>query len=187
MAINPISIASSTAPNWLKEAQESLVAAANPGGMMGGLQAAAKGGNGSIKSYLASSQNSAASLAMISSSTAQASFDLINQMAAEAASKRTAERFAMQAKLNQQPANYTPGEPLAPTIYFDDGSTLDTVNNILTMVDGKQIDTVTGQEYIAPGSLIQMANGAYLDTKKNILTLPDGTKINTVTGLVITV
>jgi len=32
MAIAPVNIASATAGNWLKEAQESLTAAANPGG-----------------------------------------------------------------------------------------------------------------------------------------------------------
>jgi hypothetical protein len=72
-------------------------------------------------------------------------------------------------------------------IYFDDGTTLDTVNNILTRLDGKQIDTTTGQLYVEPGSIIQMANGAYLDTKNNILTMADGTKIDTITGLTITV
>jgi hypothetical protein len=55
----------------------------------------------------------------------------------------------------------------------------------MTKPDGTQIDTVTGQPYVEPGSLIQMANGAYLDTKKNILTMADGTKIDTVTGLTI--
>jgi hypothetical protein len=189
MAITAINIASATAPNWLKEAQESLAAAENAGGLMGSLQAAAApgGGDGSIKTFLANSQNNANSFALISSSTAQASFNLISQMASTAAQKRSDEQIAMLQKLNPMPVNYNPPKTLDPVIYFDDGSSLDTDKNILTMSDGKQIDTTTGQAYIEPGSLIQMANGAYLDTKNNILTMSDGTKIDTVTGLVITV
>ena len=154
--------------------------------MLGALGSAAKG-VGTIKSFLANSQNSAAGLALISSSTAQASLNLITQIGAEAAQKRAADKLAAQLKQNAQPTNFTPSEGLPAVVYFDDGSTLDTVNNIITMVNGKKIDATTGQIYIEPGSIIQMANGAYLDTKNNILTLSDGTKINTITGLIITV
>jgi hypothetical protein len=187
MAIAPISIASSTASNWLKEAQESLIASANPGGLLGTLQSAAKGGDGSIKSFLTNSETIAANFALISSSTTQAAFNLTLQMADAAAQKRADDKLNEQLKQLQQPVNYTPPHGLDPIIYFEDGTTIDTVNNILTKPDGKQIDTTTGQPYIEPGSLIQMANGAYLDTKNNILTMPDGTKIDTITGLTITV
>ena len=71
--------------------------------------------------------------------------------------------------------------------YFENGGSLDTSTNILTMANGKQIDTTTGLQYHEPGSIVSMANGAYLDTKNNILTMSDGTKIDTVTGLTITV
>ena len=185
MAVSSINIASSTASNWLKEAQESL--ATNPGGLLGTLQSAAKGGDGSIKTFMANSQSSANGLALISSSTSQAVFNMALQQAAAASQKRADDRLRAQLALNAQPTNYTPPHGLDPVVYFDDGATLDTVNNIFTNAAGKQIDTVTGQPYIEPGSLIQMANGAYLDTKNNILTLNDGTKIDTVTGLVITV
>jgi len=80
-----------------------------------------------------------------------------------------------------------PKNVLDPIIFFDDGSTIDTNSNILTMADGTQIDTTTGTKVIDTSSLIQMANGAYLDTKNNVLTMPDGTKIDTVTGLKISV
>ena len=76
-----------------------------------------------------------------------------------------------------------PENKLDPFIYFDDGSSIDTNNNILTTKDGKQIDITTGLEVIDTSSIMQLANGAYLDTKNNILTLPDGTRIDIVTGL----
>ena len=97
------------------------------------------------------------------------------------------ERIALAQKINPLQTNYTPPAELDPVIYFEDGTTIDTANNIMTMSNGKQIDTTTGLEYHEPRSLISMANGAYLDTKNNILTMTDGTKIDTVTGLKITV
>ena len=68
-------------------------------------------------------------------------------------------------------------------IFFENGSTLDTVNNILTLNDGSQIDATTGLEYVAPESLVQFGNGSYLNTKTNVMTMSDGTRIDTVTGL----
>ena len=73
-----------------------------------------------------------------------------------------------------------------PFIYFNDGSSIDTANNVLTMANGTQIDTTTGLQIIDQSSIISMANGAYLDTKNNILHMSDGTKVDTVTGLKIT-
>jgi hypothetical protein len=186
MAVSSINIASSTATNWLKEAQESLAAAANPGGLLGTLQGAATSKPGSLKQFFVNSQNAANGLSLISSNTQQAVFNMILQQAQEAQEKRRADRLAQLLAQSAQSTNYTPPRELDPIIYFEDGTTLDTVNNIFTNVDGKQIDAVTGQPYIEPGSLIQMANGAYLDTKNNILTLTDGTKIDTITGIVIT-
>ena len=148
MPIAPVNAASATAPNWLKEAQESLVAAANPGGLLGTLQDARKV-SGSIKSFLAKSQNQAANLALISSSTAQASVNLIGQMASAAQEKRLADQFALQQKLNPKPVNYNPPTTLDPFLYFKDGSYLDTENNILTMSDGTKIDTVSGLKITA--------------------------------------
>jgi len=182
--IAPISIASATAGNWLKEAQESLIAAETQGGLLGTLRDA-RHANGSIKSFLARSQNTAADIALIAQSSGDSVRELTLQMAAEAFQKRVAERLAAAQKQSAPQKNYTPPKGLDPFIYFDDGSSIDTQNNILTLADGTQIDTTTGLPYVEPGSLIQMANGAYLDTKNNILTLPDGTKIDTVTGLIV--
>jgi len=184
MAIAPISIASATASNWLKEAQESLTAAANPGGLMGALQNA-RNANGSIKSFLAGSQKMAAGFALISLDTLESARILTAQQASDAFQKRSDERLEALLKQSQQPKNYTPPQGLDTVIYFADGSTLDTVNNIFTMSDGKQIDATTGNEYVDESALIRMANGAYLDTKNNILMMADGTKIDTITGLIV--
>jgi hypothetical protein len=178
------SIASSTAPNWLKEAQESIAATENPGGLMGMLQDSRY--PASIKNFLAKSQSTAANLALITQSTAQSQSTLTLQMADAAQQKRTEERIALLQKLNRQQSNFNPPAKLDPFIYFQDGSSIDTENNILTMSNGTQIDTTTGLQIIDHSSIISMANGAYLDTKNNILTMSDGTKIDTVTGLKVT-
>jgi hypothetical protein len=185
-SIAPTSIASSTASNWLKEAQESLLASQNPGGLMGALQSSTNK-PGSIKTFLTNSQNSAANLALITQSSAQSAGSLAAQMASTAAQKRAADRMALQQKLNPPPpTNYTPAQGLDPVIYFDDGSSIDTGSNIMTMANGTQIDTTTGLQVIDTSSIVNLANGAYLDTKNNIMTMSDGTRIDTVTGLVIT-
>jgi len=186
MAIASVNAASSTSSNWLKEAQDSLVAAETPGGLLGALQDA-RDSSGSVKSFLAKSQNTTASLALIAQSSQTSAGALYAQMAASAAQKRATDQAAFAAKLNPVQTNYTPPAGLDPIIYFDDGSTIDTTTNLWTKADGTQIDTTTGQPFIDPASIVTMANGAYLDTKNNILTMSDGTRVDTVTGLKITV
>jgi hypothetical protein len=185
MKIAAFNAASATASNWLKEAQESIAASEAPGGMMGALQDARAGY--SIKTFLAKSQNNLYAMAQIAQGAQSSAGTLALRMADAAAQKRQDEMAALIAKLNPQQTNYTPPAELDPVIYFEDGSSIDTSRNILTRVDGKQFDTVTGLEYHEPGSIVSMANGAYLDTKNNILTMSDGTKVDTVTGLKITV
>jgi hypothetical protein len=186
MAISSINAASATSSNWLKEAQESIAASQSQGGLMGMLNDA-RNDPGSLKSVLTKSANAAASLASMAASAQTASNNLMLQMQSEAQDKRLEEKMALYAKMNPQITNYTPPKGLDAFIYFDDGSSIDTVNNILTLSDGTtQIDITTGLEVIDPNSIFQLANGAYLDTKKNIMTLADGTKIDTITGLVIT-
>jgi hypothetical protein len=182
MAISPI--ASATAPNWLKEAQESIAATENPGGLMGMLQDSRY--PASIKNFLAKSQATASNLALMAQSTTQAQSTLTLQMSDSAQQKLQQEKIAMLVKLNPQQSNFNPAKELDPFIYFDDGTSIDTANNIMTMSNGTQIDTTTGLQIIDHSSIISMANGAYLDTKNNILTMSDGTKIDTVTGLKVT-
>ena len=185
MAIATVSAASSTSNNWLKEAQESLAASEQPGGMLGTLQDARSGY--SLKTFLAKSQNAAYALAQITASNQTSANALLVQMSQTSAQKRHDELVALAAKLNPVQTNYTPPKGLDPVVFFDDGSTLDTTSNILTMSNGKQIDTTTGQEYHDPKDIISMANGAYLDTKNNILHMADGTQLDSITGVKITV
>ncbi len=185
MAIAPVSAASSTSSNWLKEAQESLVASETPGGMMGALQDARAGY--SIKTFLAKSQNNLYALAQIAQNAQTSSSALTVQMSQAAAKKRYDEQVALQVKLNPVHTNYTPPKGLDPVIYFGDGSSVDTTSNIMTLSNGKQIDTTTGLEYHDPKDIVSMANGAYLDTKNNIFHMSDGTQVDTITGLKITV
>jgi hypothetical protein len=185
MAIAAVNASSSTASNWLKEAQESIAASESPGGLMGMLQDARSGY--SLKTFIAKSQNNSYALAQIAQSGQQSAGQLAVQMSQAAAAKRYNEQVELQVKLNPVHQNYNAPRELDPVIYFDDGASIDTTNNIMTMANGTQIDTTTGLKYTAPGSIISMANGAYLDTMNNILTMPDGTKVDTITGLTITV
>lgn len=184
MAISNVNAASSTAPNWLKEAQESLAAAEQPGGLLGALQDSRAGY--SIKTFLAKSQNQSYALAQIAQNSQTSAGALYSQFAQAAAQKRYNEQVALAAKLNPVQSNFNPPTELDQFIYFGDGSSVDTTNNILTLSNGKQIDTTTGLEYLDPKSIVSLANGAYLDTKNNVLTTSDGKKIDTITGLEIT-
>ena len=122
MAIAAVNAASSTASNWLKEAQESLAAAEAPGGMMGALQDSRAGY--SIKTFLAKSQNNLYALAQIAQNAQTSSSALTVQMSQAAAKKRYDEQVALQVKLNPVHSNYTPPKGLDPVIYFEDGSSL---------------------------------------------------------------
>src|SRR5436305_7073029 len=139
MAIAAVSAASSTAPNWLKEAQGALAAAEAPGGMMGALQDSRSGY--SIKTFLAKSQNNSYALAQISANTQTSSNQLTVQMSQAAAKKHQGELAALAAKLNPVQTNFTPPKGLDPLIFFSDSSSLDTTSNIMTFSNGKQIDT----------------------------------------------
>jgi hypothetical protein len=178
--------AGSAVPNWVADAQTAIINQANEGGLLGMLDNA--GGDGSIDSFLGSSINTANSFALISQNSVTSASSLFAQIAAQnaqnAAQKKLQDFMDAQAAAQQmvQPKNM-----LDPVIYFSDGSTIDTNNNILTMADGTQIDTTTGTKVINSASIMQLANGAYLDTKNNIMTMPDGTQIDTVTGLKISV
>jgi hypothetical protein len=186
MAIASVNAASSTGVNWLKEAQASIAASESPGGLLGTLQEA-RSDPSSLKTFLARSQNATNSLALIAQNSQSSAGALASQMSAAANQKLRDERIALAQKLNPQQTNYTPPAGLDSVIYFEDGTTIDTANNIMTLASGKQVDTITGQDYHAPGSIVNMANGAYLDTQNNVFTMADGTKIDTVTGLAITV
>ena len=153
-------------------------------GMMGALQSQASKqySPGSIKAYINNNAVAANALSTIAASGTTDLTTLAMQAGDLAAQKRQQERAALFEKFITPPP---PPVTLDPFIYFDDGSTLDTINNVITMVSGKKINAVTGADWVDPASIVNLANGSYIDTQNNIMYMPDGTKIDTVTGLVI--
>jgi hypothetical protein len=144
------------------------------------------GGDGSINSFLGQSSNTANAFATISQTSITNAGSLIAQIASSNQQQAAAQK--LQASLDQSTAQQQMVQPksmLDPFIYFPDGSTIDTVNNIMTMPDGTQYDTTTGAKYVDPASIQQLGNGAYLNTKTNIMTMADGTQIDTITGLAV--
>ena len=176
----------SGAVSWLNDTITAIQNQGNEGGLIGMLQNS--GGNGSIASFLGSSQKSSSQLALISQNSMTNKSSLVAQMASQNIQQQNQKKLqdAMDALAATQQV-IQPKNVLDPIIYFANGASLDTNSNVMTMSDGTQIDTTTGTKVIDTSSIIQMANGAYLDTKNNILTMPDGSKIDTLTGLKITV
>jgi hypothetical protein len=176
----------SATSNWIADTMVAIQNEQIQGGVLGMLQNS--GGDGSINSFLGQSANASNALATISQSSVTNTGSLYAQIAATNLQQTRAKK--LQESLNHLSAQQQMVKPksmLDPFIYFPNGSTIDTVNNILTMPDGMQYDTTTGAKYVDPASIIQMANGAYLNTKTNILTMADGSQIDTVTGLKVSV
>ena len=185
-SITPVAYAAlfSSGSNWLADTYTAIQNDNNAGGLLGML--ANSGGDGSIDGFLGRSVINANAFATISQTGVSNASALIAQIASqnlqEANAKKLQDAFTGLAATQKM----VPKENvLDPFIYFADGSTIDTVNNIMTRADGTQYDTTTGAKYVDPASIMQMANGAYLDTKNNILTMPNGTRIDTVTGLIV--
>src|SRR5581483_6062770 len=110
--INQVSpIASSTSSNWLKEAQAAIAASESAGGMLGAL-AASRSQPGSLKAFLAQSQNLANGFSLIAQGNVQSSLDLTFKAATDAYNKRIADRLAAAQAQNAQPVNYTPPKGL---------------------------------------------------------------------------
>ena len=173
--------ASTGAASWLGDTFSAIKNSQHPGGILGALSAS---NDGSVSSFLGQSSVIAGNFALIAQNNVTDSSSLVAQVA------QANQQKAAQEKINQVVKDLTasrnqvqPTNTLDPYIYFSNGSSLDTANNILTMADGTKYDTTTGAKYVDPASVIQLANGAYLDTQNNILTLADGTQIDTVTGL----
>jgi len=180
------SATASASANWLGNTYAAIQSEQNPSGLLGMLQNS--GGNGSLTSFLNQSSSFASDLATISQTSVTNAGSLVAQIAATNQQKKNAQKLkdALD-QLSQTQQAVLPKNVLDPTIYFANGSTLDTNSNILTMPDGTQYDTTTGAKYVDPASIMQLANGAYLNTQTNILTMADGTQIDTVTGLKVSV
>jgi hypothetical protein len=191
-AISPVAVNysaffnASGAVSWLGDTLSAIKNQANAGGLIGMLQNS--GGDGSIRSFLSSSQTSSNQLALISQNSMTNKSSLVAQMASQNIQQQNQQKLqdAMDALASSQQV-IQPKNVLDPVIYFSNGATLDTNSNVMTMSDGTQIDTTTGAKVVDNSSIIQMANGAYLDAKNNILTMPDGSKIDIITGLKISV
>ncbi len=169
--------------DWLKDTYTAIQNSNNSGGLLGML-ANARNNDGSLNSFVQANASASNALSLISQNSVSSAGSFYAQMATQRQQDEDAKK--LQDSLDALAASkqmVQPENKLDPFIYFDDGSSIDTNNNILTTKDGKQIDITTGLEVIDTSSIMQLASGAYLDTANNILTLPDGTKIDTVTGL----
>jgi hypothetical protein len=165
---------------WLSDTFNAIDNSMSSDGIMGALQNS-KNDTGSVRTALQNNAINSNAFMTIASSTTQAMFDFTFKQAQAALEKRAQQQIARNLAL--QPSQPKVQAKLEPMIFFENGSTLDTVNNILTMSDGSQLDATTGLDYVAPESLVQFGNGSYLNTKTNIMTMSDGTRIDTVTGL----
>jgi hypothetical protein len=176
--------ATSPSSNWIADTMTAIQNQQNEGGLLGMLDHA--GGDGSISSFLGQSSSSANALATISQTSLTNAGSLYAQIAATNLQKANAQKLqdSLDALAKQQQI-VQPKNTLDPVIYLSGGSTIDTVNNIMTMSDGTQYDTTTGAKYVDPTSIQQLGNGAYLNTKTNIITMADGTQIDAVTGLTV--
>ena len=168
---------------WIDDTISAIKASANLGGILGALGGSA---DGSIDSFLGQNATNATNFALISQNSVTNASNFYAQIASQNQEQRSQELLAkVFADLQRSQNQVKPENVLDPVIYFSDGTTIDTENNIMTKPDGTQYDTVTGALYVDPSNIIQLGGGSYLDTQNNILTLADGTKIDTVTGLTI--
>lgn len=173
----------SSAPksDWISDTMTAIKNSQNQGGLIGMLDNAS---DGSVSSFISATTAFANNLATIAQSNVTNSSSFYAQLASQALQKRNDEQMQrVSEELQRQQNMVKPKNVLDTYIYFDNGSTLNTDTNVLTLMDGTQIDAVTGAKVIDPAFVIQMPNGGWLDTKNNILTSPDGTQYDTVTGL----
>ncbi|MBV9261334.1 MAG: hypothetical protein JO205_08175 [Pseudolabrys sp.] len=187
MAITPTTnifqITSSNTANWLATAVVNMQNQSD-GALVGSLSIAAKNQPGSIATFLANSSANANNLLNVASSAVTSATQLAIQQGDAVAKQRQQNALDKAlADLQSTQNAIVPKDVLDPTIYFNDGSTLDTTNNIFTRADGSQYDATTGAPYVNPADIVQLANGAYLNTASNVMTMPDGTQIDMITGL----
>ena len=171
--------------SWISTIWDAGANATESSGVMGalGLASSKKYPLGSVKAYIAGQQNNALALSSIAQTGVVGATELAIKAGDLAMQKRAQDRATEAAKHN---VPMIPAAPLGDSImYFENGSVLDTANNILTLSNGKKIDAITGADWVDPKSIVQLGNGSYLDTANSILTLSNGTRINTITGLVV--
>ena len=158
--------------------------AASQSSLGGIFDALTSGNDGSVSSFLGQASGYANTFASITQNTVTSATNFYAQIAAN--NQQTQQQQQLMdalAQLQAQQSMVQPQNTLDPYIYFSNGSSLDTTNNILTMPDGSQIDTTTGLPYVDPANLVDLGGGSYLNSKTNIITLSNGTQIDAVTGL----
>lgn len=170
-------------PSWVADAWTSMQQEMSSGGILGALQNS-KNNNGSTSSFLSMTSSLANSMALIQ----QNSFSNAATNTAQIASARMQQdqANAVQKALSglSKPAT-NPGPQLDPIIFFGNGSTLDTKNNILTLSDGTQLDSTTGIKIPKPTDIMQLGNGSWIDFANHVMTLTNGTQIDSITGQLI--
>ena len=155
--------------------------AASQSSLGGIFDALTSGNDGSVSSFLGQASGYANTFASITQNTVTSATNFYAQIAAN--NQQTQQLMDALTQLQDQQSMVQPENTLDPYIYFSNGSSLDTNNNILTMPDGSQVDTTTGLPYVDPANLVDLGGGSYLNTQTNIMTLADGTQIDAVTGL----
>ncbi len=170
----------STQGSWLGDAENSILQSQNSSnGLIGMLQGAADGTGTSIT-------DASNMFASISSDSNTASVNFYVQLAAQRQQQEQADQIQkLQDQMQQQASMVQPTNVLPSTIYLDNGTSLDTTTNILTMQDGTQYDVTTGALYVDPSQVQQLPGGGWIDMKNNIMHTPSGMQIDTVTGLTI--
>lgn len=190
MAVGAIGSAVSAAANstdWISGAYAAINTKSS-GGILGALDTASKTNNpGSIKNFLKNSQAGANAFANIAGNNLTSQSSFIAQIAAQQLQKAADAKMQKAFDdLNAAKSMVQAGNVLDPTVYFENGSYLDTTNNILTLTSGKQVDTTTGLEYVDPANRLDVGNGAWINTKTNVMTMSNGARIDIVTGLKVT-
>jgi hypothetical protein len=176
----------STGSNWLASAFSSIQASQNQGGILGALQSAGSN-DGSIGSFLGQASAFSNNFATITTGNMTSASSFYAQIAAQRDQQQQQDKLQKALDdLQQTQQMVQPTNTLDPVIYFANGSTLDTNSNILTLENGKQIDTTTGLEYVDPASRVDLGGGSFLNTTTNIITLADGTQIDATTGIKVT-
>lgn len=121
--------------DWLKDTYTAIQNDNNAGGLLGMLRSAGSN-DGSLSSFLSSSASTANNFALISQNTVTNASSLVAQIASQ--NQKTADTKKLQdalASLSASQQAVAPKNVLDPIIFFDDGSTIDTNSNILTMAD----------------------------------------------------
>ena len=153
--INATSVYGTPFPaNWFADAYTAMPNSKTSGGLWACSTTPAA--SGSLKSFVQSSTSAANTFALISQNTVSTPAASMPKLLRKGRTRPN--RKKLQEALDAMSASkqmVQPENKLDPFIYFDDGSSIDTNNNILTTKDGKRIDITTGLEVIDTSSIMR--------------------------------